>query len=614
MRITIGVLFMVALLPVDAAQRRLIIDGATTEIVQYPFTVSLMYCRGSAVTNSLSCASFCSGALIAPHVVLTAGHCVFDADESAMGYDTSVVPIGKTYVLIGSSDWHQLGVSGGARLVRASRVVNKGFGRNGRYPLDDDVGLVFLSECVDPIPGVIGHIKVATVDSESAQSCTPITSIGFGRHANVPSSLFVHDGKLRVLTGDHLHPTDSCRTAYAAASLGEGGQGGSEIVDEKHLCAGGDSLASTCHGDSGGPVVASAPDGSVQVIGVTSFGGRSVCMASPDYMARTATYSAWILLQLSQHGSTCPNWYPEDSFASWPVKDPHLTSTSSRCQTGEWQCVSTGSCINQSRVCDRTKDCSDGSDEDARYCRFAYLKEPVGIVRMDAKRGRSALDEEFDSLVMAAGSDAGIRGRGSFTAGNKTQVTVKVVGMLTVVASRVRSLSLLASLPSTTPSGTCDGTVTIESAILMVSRCTNQIEAVAAQIESERREGTNSFATRPDDIVVKCRDATQCVSPDFSALYQQFMRCVKPQAAMRLGHDKLKVLHFCGVELEEFIAINSTRFEYASAFASQYADATCPPNTHTHVSNVAESSGHDAITSSVWLLATLATLIQSLTV
>ena len=88
MRITIGVLFMVALLPVDAAQRRLIIDGATTEIVQYPFTVSLMYCRGSAVTNSLSCASFCSGALIAPHVVLTAGHCVFDAAESAMGYDT----------------------------------------------------------------------------------------------------------------------------------------------------------------------------------------------------------------------------------------------------------------------------------------------------------------------------------------------------------------------------------------------------------------------------------------------------------------------------------------------------------------------------------------------
>ncbi|CAE8593235.1 unnamed protein product [Polarella glacialis] len=74
------------------AQRRLIVNGADARIQDWPFAVMLVKCdRGSgcvaalssdaAVAESCGCKSFCTGSLVSPGAVLTAAHCMYDAQE-----------------------------------------------------------------------------------------------------------------------------------------------------------------------------------------------------------------------------------------------------------------------------------------------------------------------------------------------------------------------------------------------------------------------------------------------------------------------------------------------------------------------------------------------------
>ncbi|MFO0006255.1 MAG: trypsin-like serine protease, partial [bacterium] len=121
-----------------------------------------------------------------------------------------------------------------------------------------------------------------------------VTSTGFGRHKNLPKEVYVSDGKLRVIK-DTVHSWDTCKRANDDA-MSEYFDTPREILEhmilpEKHICAGGDSVWSTCNGDSGGPVFADFPTVSSDpiLVGVTSFGPSGFCGISPDYSARVSS-------------------------------------------------------------------------------------------------------------------------------------------------------------------------------------------------------------------------------------------------------------------------------------------------------------------------------------
>ena len=171
--------------------RRLIVSGRETSVSAYPFTVALLYCETDWGVRK-DCAIFCSGSLIAPNLVLTAGHCVYDSD-SPFGYPLSPTPLSNMYVMLGSSDAQ----SDPAKVIKVKSVINGGYATNLRFPFDDDIGLVFLSECVDLIPGRIETIKVATPnnDAQITSTCTSVTTTGYGRHRAVSPVRAVREGR-----------------------------------------------------------------------------------------------------------------------------------------------------------------------------------------------------------------------------------------------------------------------------------------------------------------------------------------------------------------------------------------------------------------------------------
>lgn len=581
------------------AVRRLIIDGSTAEVSDYPFVVALMYCRSSG-SGALACASFCSGSLIAPHVVLTAGHCIYDTSDSSFNHDVPPFPLSNMFALIGSSDWSQLASNSGARLVRVTKVINRGYSKNLRYDFDHDVGLAFLAECVPELPSRIEYIRVATRESEISGACTRVTTLGFGKHANVPPEIFVHDGRLRVLHGDTLHSHETCQAAFADARSREAKSYGidlpSDLLDhevnpEMHLCAGGDTVASSCHGDSGGPVIGRSESGSIQVVGVTSFGGLTVCMASPDFLTRVSTQAAWIRDQISDLGKSCPGWSPSDSFATWPL--PETPAIPNRCKLSEWQCAISEECIPLPSVCDRIPNCADQSDEDTKLCRVAYLSSgPSVFVMMSQERAgnltaptltaydnsQSAVEAEFDALLAAATPTSTASGVAKSADSNSAgiPVSVSVIGLLHSVDGRARSagLSLSAGSSPSDIAQKCKSTSFVSGVRQSVALCAGMFQEVRVQIDLERRQGRNTMQRSP--LIPACKNVKACIggSGSFDTWFEELNRCRQDDPMILVPQD-WALVDFCGPRLDTLLSVSDSKESYAESFGSTFGHPVC---------------------------------------
>ena len=399
--------------------RELMISGdVVTSSSQAPFLVSLLQCTTSGST--MYCAKFCSGSLIAPDVVLTAGHCVHNA-SSQFGVNTPPVALGTMYVMAGSVDVYN--ISGTLKLV--SRVVNYGYSLNVRYSFDKDLGLVFLESCFDLIPGEIETVKLSTLSTEpdwasESTSCADRTvrTFGFGVMSNLPSEISKDNGKLKSIS-TLVHTPEVCLNAYLAATFANA-ETDLSVLDEPqyllikeyyysllapeyHICSGGNRDASACFGDSGGPVVA-FPDNPAkrQIVAVTSFGSTGFCGLGPDFNARVASNAQWVLDQMEAHSAGCAS--VQSSFSEYPfTRLPADEYATSRCLDGTntWQCEH-GACIAPSLVCDGSSNCGagDNSDEDSDLCptsRRRLLEDPV--------EGNCPLDgdgmDELNALISA---------------------------------------------------------------------------------------------------------------------------------------------------------------------------------------------------------------------
>jgi secreted trypsin-like serine protease len=108
---------------------------------------------------------------------------------------------------------------------------------------------------------------------------------GSGNHSGSDDLLF---GTVRVI--DNVH----CSTSYPLGQILDG-----------MVCAN-DQLTSTCHGDSGGPLIMRTKDGAEYIEGITSWGNDRCGLGQPSVYTRVPTYYSWIQTNIASEPA-CEN-------------------------------------------------------------------------------------------------------------------------------------------------------------------------------------------------------------------------------------------------------------------------------------------------------------------
>ena len=218
----------------------------------------------------------CTGTLIAPQWVMTAGHCGSATGSLSQGLVPTPVawPAGAYHLVLGSvyADGHggeQHNVS--QVLVDSDYIVTNGTG--------NDVTLMKLDS-----PSKIAPMKIAALGDRSSWKAGALATIaGFGTTSESSSAPPDQMQFAQVpITSD-----DDCAKAYPSG-LSELADDGS--FDPKTMvCAGyPQGGTDTCEGDSGGPLLASVGDGVQRLVGATSFGAGCAQAGKPGVYARVA--------------------------------------------------------------------------------------------------------------------------------------------------------------------------------------------------------------------------------------------------------------------------------------------------------------------------------------
>jgi secreted trypsin-like serine protease len=197
----------------------------------------------------------CSGTLIAPNTVLTAGHCgsvTGDAVASPVAYPPQLidVKIGGLHETEGED------VPVSKVTVEPNYLVNSGY----------DITLLTLSRNSTETP-----TRVSGASEGSLWSASTLETIaGWGttqENGDTPDTL--QEAQVPITTDSY------CGGAY------------SDFDAKTMICAGyPQGGTDTCQGDSGGPLFGHAADGSLRVVGATSFGDGCAEPGKPGVYAR----------------------------------------------------------------------------------------------------------------------------------------------------------------------------------------------------------------------------------------------------------------------------------------------------------------------------------------
>ena len=194
----------------------------------------------------------CSGTLIAPDVVLTAGHCV---------------EIDPLRIVAGTID----DAHGGVAVAVAATIPHPS------WATSYDVALLALAT---PVPGIAPRAIGTTCTFAAFGAGSQVELVGFGLtdDAATGANTQLHEAAVQVMDPTCIDG-DGCRPSIAP---------GGEFI------AGGDGV-DTCNGDSGGPVYFATPRGEV-VVGVVSRGvsGASAPCGAGGIYVRTDKIAAWL--------------------------------------------------------------------------------------------------------------------------------------------------------------------------------------------------------------------------------------------------------------------------------------------------------------------------------
>lgn len=242
-RIPIAFLLFATLAAPASAHEPRVVGGDTAAIDSVPFAASLV--RAGAPARE---SHFCSGSVIGAQYVLTAAHCLPQADAADIEVVTSRSRLSDE--------------TAGQRTPVAAIFKHPDWdGTNG------DVAVLRLAGPVTAPPVALSR------GGSHERPGTAATSAGWGvTTTNGPVSNDLRSVELPLAT------TSACRQDF-----------GDAFDARTMICAGGEGRA-PCSGDSGGPLLA----GGVQ-IGVVSFGSHPCGSPGvPDVFMRMSAYASWV--------------------------------------------------------------------------------------------------------------------------------------------------------------------------------------------------------------------------------------------------------------------------------------------------------------------------------
>ena len=248
----------------------LIIGGEDVPSGTYPWLVAVERVADLGGEDGNFQAQFCSGTVIAPHWVLTAGHCMLRPGSSSAFREAA-----ELNVLVGSTDL----ITDPGELIDVEQIiVHEGFNFTSMV-VENDIALLKLATPVGVDPVTLNSM------AENEAPGTESLTAGWG----------VTDEDLRIFPS-RLQQVDvplvsnqDCAAAYQQAIPA------AAILDQ-HICAGflGEGGKDSCEGDSGGPLFLVDDQNPPVQLGITSFGVGCASAEFPGVYTRVSSFLNWI--------------------------------------------------------------------------------------------------------------------------------------------------------------------------------------------------------------------------------------------------------------------------------------------------------------------------------
>lgn len=223
--------------------------GASTE---YPWVASVWYLPA----GSDSYEPICTGSLIAPEVVLTAAHCLFNSGTYyvRMGSNVLRAPVDSTFYEV-DAVW-----------------------KNPRYSkrtLVNDVGLLKLTT---PQVNVAPMPFATRADLKAVKKAKNFEILGWGINQSGERATYLRYARLSEQSG-------AAKSLYSAKLYNQNTMiAAGRYIKRERVYAG------ACNGDSGGPLV-STIKGVKKVVGITSWGKRGCNTKAPTVFSNVAYYN-----------------------------------------------------------------------------------------------------------------------------------------------------------------------------------------------------------------------------------------------------------------------------------------------------------------------------------